>query len=64
MAEQSLSLSTRCLSFDFIGTNPDESAEDVGTIQVNDREVIGHDYFVPIPSLRVFDTYETMCAND
>lgn len=38
MAEQSLSLSTRCLSFDFIGTNPDESAEDVGTIQVKDRE--------------------------
>lgn len=34
IAELSLSLSTRCLSFDFIGTNPDESAEDVGTIQV------------------------------
>ena len=24
----------RCLNFDFIGTNPDESSEDVGTIQV------------------------------
>ena len=24
----------RCLSFDFIGTNPDEAGEDVGTIQV------------------------------
>ncbi len=34
MAEHALSLVTRCLSFDFIGTNPDESAEDVGTIQV------------------------------
>ena len=31
---QSLSLCVRCLSFDFIGTNPDESSEDVGTIQV------------------------------
>jgi exportin-7 len=34
IAEQALSLSSRCLNFDFIGTNPDESAEDVGTIQV------------------------------
>jgi len=31
---QSLTLTVRCLSFDFIGTNPDESSEDVGTIQV------------------------------
>jgi exportin-7 len=30
----SLSLATACLSFDFIGTNPEESAEDVGTVQV------------------------------
>lgn len=30
----SLSLATECLSFDFIGTNPEESAEDVGTVQV------------------------------
>ena len=29
-----LNLSTACLSFDFIGTNPEESAEDVGTVQV------------------------------
>lgn len=29
-----LSLCTECLSFDFIGTNPEESAEDVGTVQV------------------------------
>ena len=27
-----LNLSTACLSFDFIGTNPEESAEDVGTV--------------------------------
>mmetsp|Transcript_2983 Transcript_2983/g.6712 ORF Transcript_2983/g.6712 Transcript_2983/m.6712 type:complete len:1119 (+) Transcript_2983:545-3901(+) len=33
LGEQSLSLCVRCLSFDFIGTNPDESTEDVGTIQ-------------------------------
>jgi len=33
LGEQSLSLTVRCLSFDFIGTNPDESTEDVGTIQ-------------------------------
>lgn len=33
IAEHALNLATRCLSFDFIGTNPDESAEDVGTIQ-------------------------------
>lgn len=33
MGEQSLALCVRCLSFDFIGTNPDESTEDVGTIQ-------------------------------
>ena len=31
---QALSLASECLSFDFIGTNPDESSEDVGTIQV------------------------------
>ena len=29
-----LSLVTNALSFDFIGTNPEESAEDVGTVQV------------------------------
>jgi len=33
LADQSLRLLVRCLSFDFIGTNPDESIEDVGTIQ-------------------------------
>mmetsp|Transcript_32480 Transcript_32480/g.37607 ORF Transcript_32480/g.37607 Transcript_32480/m.37607 type:complete len:1135 (+) Transcript_32480:435-3839(+) len=33
LGEHALSLVVRCLSYDFIGTNPDESAEDVGTIQ-------------------------------
>lgn len=33
IGEQALSLAVRCLNFDFIGTNPDESTEDVGTIQ-------------------------------
>jgi exportin-7 len=33
LGEQALSLTVRCLNFDFIGTNPDESADDVGTIQ-------------------------------
>ena len=33
MGEQALALTVRCLNFDFIGTNPDESTEDVGTIQ-------------------------------
>ena len=34
LGEQSICLCVRCLSFDFIGTNPDESSEDVGTIQI------------------------------
>jgi exportin-7 len=29
-----LQLSNQCLAFDFIGTNPEESSEDVGTVQV------------------------------
>jgi len=33
LGEQGLALTVQCLSFDFIGTNPDESSEDVGTIQ-------------------------------
>ena len=33
LGESALSLTVRCLNFDFIGTNPDESTEDVGTIQ-------------------------------
>lgn len=34
IAGLSLTLATACLSFDFIGTNAEESAEDVGTVQV------------------------------
>lgn len=34
LGDQALSLTVRCLNFDFIGTNPDESTEDIGTIQV------------------------------
>ena len=34
MGTLALTLFTACLSFDFIGTNPEESAEDVGTVQV------------------------------
>mmetsp|Transcript_10850 Transcript_10850/g.16184 ORF Transcript_10850/g.16184 Transcript_10850/m.16184 type:complete len:1123 (-) Transcript_10850:312-3680(-) len=34
IGELSLALTVRCLSFDFIGTQPDESSEDVGTIQI------------------------------
>jgi exportin-7 len=33
LGEQALSLAAKCLNFDVIGTNPDESTEDVGTIQ-------------------------------
>jgi exportin-7 len=34
LREQGLSLALQCLSFDFVGTCLDESAEDLGTIQV------------------------------
>ncbi|MAD56215.1 MAG: hypothetical protein CL974_01570 [Euryarchaeota archaeon] len=34
MCNFALSMANSCLSFDFIGTNPEESAEDVGTVQV------------------------------
>jgi exportin-7 len=34
IANLALSIATECLSFDFIGTNPEESSEDVGTVQV------------------------------
>lgn len=33
LGDQALALTVRCLNFDFIGTNPDESTEDIGTIQ-------------------------------
>lgn len=34
LSSLALKLANSCLSFDFIGTNPEESSEDVGTIQV------------------------------
>jgi len=34
MGELGIGLVVKCLSFDFIGTNPDESVDDVSTIQV------------------------------
>ena len=34
LLDQSLNLVINCLNFDFIGTNPDESIEDVGTLQI------------------------------
>jgi len=34
ISQLALALATASLSFDFIGTNPEESAEDVGTVQV------------------------------
>ncbi|CAM9531901.1 unnamed protein product, partial [Laminaria digitata] len=57
MLEQALSLCTRCLSYDFIGTNPDESSEDVGTIQVPSawREVVTD----PSTFTSLFEFYKT-----
>lgn len=34
VSQMALKVVTKCLNFDFIGTNPDESSEDIGTIQV------------------------------
>jgi exportin-7 len=34
LQELALSLSLKCLSFDFVGTSIDESSEEFGTIQV------------------------------
>jgi len=34
LKHSALTLSTLCLSFDFIGTNPEESGEDISTVQV------------------------------
>lgn len=52
MLEQALTLCTRCLSYDFIGTNPDESSEDVGTIQVRDHTT-GFDIEIQALSLQI-----------
>ena len=32
--EQALGLAYQCLSFDFVGIFPDESSEDIGTVQM------------------------------
>lgn len=34
MGDQALALLIKCLSFDFIGTNPDESSDETGSLQV------------------------------
>jgi exportin-7 len=34
LKEQALKLAVQCLSFDFIGTTPDESSEDLGIVQI------------------------------
>lgn len=34
LQELALSLSLKCLSFDFVGTSLDESSEEFGTVQV------------------------------
>eukprot|EP01119_Soliformovum_irregulare_P014862 TRINITY_DN4101_c0_g1_i2.p1 TRINITY_DN4101_c0_g1~~TRINITY_DN4101_c0_g1_i2.p1 ORF type:complete len:1062 (+),score=299.67 TRINITY_DN4101_c0_g1_i2:98-3283(+) len=34
LKQEAIELAFRCLSFDFIGTNPEDSQEDVGTIQI------------------------------
>jgi exportin-7 len=34
LREQALELAFKCLSYDFIGTSPEESQDDVGTVQI------------------------------
>jgi exportin-7 len=60
MAQQALMLAIKCLSFDFIGTNPDESAEDVGAVQVPStwRSVIQE----PATMQLLFDIYSAYPA--
>lgn len=57
MGENALNLCQRCLSYDFIGTNPDEASEDVGTIQVPGtwRDVVTD----PTTMTLLFDLYKT-----
>ncbi|SAM09524.1 hypothetical protein [Absidia glauca] len=49
LKEATLNVLVRCLSFDFNGTSVDESADDMGTIQVpaNWRSIFENDSFVP-----------------
>lgn len=34
LKQLAISLSLKCLSFDFVGTSLDESSEEIGTVQV------------------------------
>jgi exportin-7 len=58
MCLHALNLGIKCLSFDFIGTNPDESAEDVGAVQVPSswRMVVQQ----PATMQLLFDMYATL----
>ena len=52
----SMQLYVTCLSFDFIGTNPEDSQEDVGTVQVPSAwRPIVHDCAI----CNYFDIYTT-----
>ncbi|CAN0191012.1 unnamed protein product, partial [Phaeothamnion confervicola] len=57
LCEYALQLLVHCLNYDFIGTNPDESSEDIGTIQVPStwRDVVTD----PATMTLLFDLYRT-----
>ena len=64
LKESAMALALACLSYDFVGTSLDESAEDVGTIQVPSswRSLIEE----PATMGLLFDTYKTSgvpCSN-
>lgn len=61
LMSQLLKLTLNCLSFDFIGCSPDESSDDLGTVQVptNWRPV-----FMDINTLQMFfDLYRILPTN-
>ena len=45
LRELALSLSLKCLSFDFVGTSIDESSEEFGTVQVLASFDCNHTFF-------------------
>ncbi|KAI9921848.1 hypothetical protein PsorP6_001060 [Peronosclerospora sorghi] len=57
MGDQALTLLIKCLSFDFIGTNPDESSEEAGSLQIPTswRSIIQD----PDTLLLLFDFYKS-----
>ncbi|TDH72778.1 hypothetical protein CCR75_000536 [Bremia lactucae] len=57
MGEQALAVLLKCLSFDFIGTNPDESTDETGSLQVPTswRPVFQDPETIPL----LFDFYKT-----